>query len=285
MYKYLFVIVLFLINLEAEDKDYDLLFNNISHSDDNVTKETMRRYIYSDYNIGAYKTNYFIPLSYRLKKEYIDNTNLPHESDQLEAEFQVSFKYEIGADLFGLDEVYSAAYTQKSFWQLYVPSAFFRETNYNPEAFVQFPITIDYKKNGIKAIQLGFAHMSNGRGGNEERSWNYFYSDFFFQISSVFLDLKFWYRVNDNHDYNEELIDYLGHGEVRFMVPYRKHLLEAKFRYSSLASVTTELNYSHPVFLRDDLFFYIKAFNGYGESLIDYNQRVKKIGFGFSISR
>jgi len=285
MYKYFLIFLIVFTNVQGEDKDYKLLYDNISHSDDNITKETMRRYIYSDYNIKPYLTNYFIPVSYRLKKEYIDNTNLAHESAQTEAEFQISIKYEIGADLFGLDEVYSAAYTQKSFWQLYVDSAFFRETNYNPEAFVQFPVTVDYKSNGIKAIQLGFAHMSNGRGGEEERSWNYFYTNLYFQISPVFLDLKFWYRVNDTQDYNPKLIDYLGHGQVRFMLPYKNHIIETKFRYSSLAGVTTELNYSHPVFLRDDLFFYVKAFNGFGESLIDYNQRIKKIGIGFSISR
>jgi len=285
MNKYLMLFFILIVQMNANQTDYDPLFENIAHSDDNETKETLKRYIYSSYNIKAHHTNYFIPVSYRLKKEYIDNTNLPHESIQTEAEFQVSLKYEIGANLFGLHEIYSAAYTQRSFWQLYTPSAFFRETNYNPEIFMRIPITIDFQANGIKAIQLRFAHMSNGRGGAEERSWNYLYTDFYFQIRPVFLDLKFWYRINDSQDYNPELINYLGHGEVRFIFPYKKHMLETKFRYSSEAKLTTEINYSHPVFLRDDLFFYIKGFSGYGESLIDYNQKVKKVGFGFSISR
>ena len=283
--KIFLVLIVFIFSLYAKQDNYKKLFTNIDHGDDNVTKETLRRYIYSDYNIKAHHTNYFIPISYRLKKEYIDNTNIPHDSIQTEAEFQVSLKYEIGANLFGLGEVYSAAYTQRSFWQIYVESAFFRETNYNPELFLRVPITIDYKENGIKALELGFAHMSNGRGGTEERSWNYFYTDLYFQIRPIFLDLKFWYRVEDTQDYNPQLIDYLGHGQARILLPYKKNIFEFKVRYSTIAKFTTEINYSHPVFLRNDLFFYIKAFNGYGESLIDYNQRVKKVGFGFSISR
>ena len=285
MYKYLVLLLFFIIQLDAVQKNYNFLFDNIVHSEDNETKETVKKYIYSSYNLKAHKTNYFIPISYRLKEEYIDNTNLPQESTQTEGEFQISYKYEIGTNLLGLNEVYLAGYTQKSFWQMYVESAFFRETNYNPELFVMIPVTIDYKENGIKAIGLGFAHMSNGRGGLEERSWNYLYTNFYFQINSIFIDLNLWHRINLTNDYNPELIDYLGHGQLRFILPYKKHIIETKFRYSSKADTTFELNYSHPVLFRDDLFFYIKIFNGYGESLIDYNQRVQKIGFGFSISR
>ena len=273
------------MNLHSDTEDYEVLYNNIDLSDDNLTKQQIRQHINANYNIKAYNANYFLPISYRLESDYTDNSNLPHESSEIEGEFQLSIQYEIGTNLFGLNEIYTAAYTQKSFWQFYVESAFFRETNYNPEVFVRFPITVDYKQNGIKAIQLGFAHMSNGRGGAEERSWNYIYTDFYFQIKPIFVDLKLWCRVNDTQDYNPELIDYLGHGQLRFMMPYQSHLVEVKFRYSSIASVTTEINYSHPVFLRDDLYFYVKAFDGYGESLIDYNQRIQKIGVGFSISR
>lgn len=282
--KKLLLLMIFVISIKANQDDYAQMFRNINPSEDNVTKETLKRYIYSSYNLKAHHTNYFLPMSYRLEDDYASN-NLLHDTVQTETEFQLSIKYEIGANILGLDEVYSAAYTQRSFWQIYVPSAFFRESNYNPEVFTRIPIKIDYQENGIKAIQLGFAHMSNGRGGEEERSWNYLYTDLYFQIKPIFLDLKFWYRIKDVQDYNPELIDYLGHGQVRIFVPYKKHIFEAKFRYSSKASLTTEINYSYPVYLRDDLFFYVKGFSGYGESLIDYNQKIQKVGFGFSISR
>ncbi len=285
MKNYLAILITLTLNIYANKADYDRLFDNINHGDDNITKETIKRYVYSSYNIKAHRTNYFLPLSHRMSNSYNDNSGLEHDSSTTEAEFQISIKFEIGANLFGLGEVYSAAYTQKSFWQIYVPSAFFRETNYNPEIFTKIPITIDYKENGIKAIQLGFAHMSNGRGGIKERSWNYFYTDLYFQIKPMFLDLKFWNRVEDTQDYNPELLDYLGHGQVRFILPYKKSIFEMKFRYGQKSKLTSQFNFSYPVFLRDDLFFYLKVFNGYGESLIDYNQKIKKIGFGFSISR
>jgi len=51
---------------------------------------------------------------------------------------------------------------------------------------------------------------------------------------------------------------------------------------------------SYPVPLSDNVFFYLQAFSGfdfhgnfggYGQSLIDYDQKVNQVGFGLSISR
>jgi len=284
MPKLIYVSLFLSITLFGLTSDYNKLYENINKNGDAQTQETLKKHIFSSYNLTAYKTNYFLPLSYRLSGDYSDNTNLGHESFQTETEFQLSFKYDISTNLFGLGEVYTAAYTQKSFWQLYTESAYFRETNYNPEVFVRFPVTLFKKNNNFKAFQLGFAHQSNGRGGDEERSWNYLYTSMYFQIKSIFIDFRLWADVG-SLEYNEDLMDYLGYGYFKIIMPYKKHFFKTKFKYCIEGYGSSELNYSYPVPLRDDLFFYLKVFDGYGESLIDYNQRVKKLGIGFSISR
>jgi len=275
---------------KSDNEIYNNIFNHVSSGFDKETKKTLEHYVYSSYNLSAYRTNYFLPVSYRFNNKYpAGQKNEPDDSnpEQIETEFQISMKYDIGSNLFGLHEMYSFAYTQKSFWQLYVTSAYFRETNYNPEAFVKIPV---YGIDTLKVIRLGYCHESNGRGGEDERSWNYIYSSFYFRVSKMFVDLRLWARIDKlidgKYKHNADLYDYIGYGHLQFIIPYEKSLVKAKFMYNPKTNYgNTEINYSYPVPIRDDLFFYVKYFNGYKESLIDYNHHVQKIGIGIAISR
>jgi phospholipase A1 len=257
------------------------IYATLEKSDDEITRETVKQYTQSLYNIKAYKANYFLPMSYRYGEEYQLDPDSPHKSNQLETEFQVSLKYDFASNLLGLNEIYSIAYTQRSYWQLYVDSAYFRESNYNPEFFAIVPVSdIPY----LKGIRVDIAHQSNGRGGDSERSWNYVSGEFYFQTGFFFTRLKFWKNVI-SLDYNEDLIKYLGHGEIKFIFPYKKNLLTLTARNPISKYRATTINYSYPFFGSKDLFIYVKAFKGYGETLIDYNNEVNKIAIGFSISR
>lgn len=260
-------------------KEHKKLYNTLQKSKNEETQATIRQYTQSLYSIKAHGTNYFLPISHRFNGTYPDTYG--HNSFETETEFQLSIKYDYAANLLALGEIYSIGYTQLSFWQLYVESAYFRETNYNPEAFVTVPTSIvDY----LKAVRIGFAHQSNGRGGVEERSWNYIASSFYFQTGFLFTELKLFKHVF-SLKYNPDLIEYLGYGEVEFIVPFKKHIMKLKSRNTFSRYRATEFNYSYPLFSSKDLFLYVKAFSGYGESLVDYNNRVDKVGIGFSISR
>jgi outer membrane phospholipase A len=46
-----------------------------------------------------------------------------------------------------------------------------------------------------------------------------------------------------------------------------------------------EGSYSYPMWWRDDLFWYVKIFDGYAQNLIDYNIHVSNISLGISFSR
>jgi len=265
------------------DKEKIKLYNSLERSTDEETNKTLKQYLQSEYNIKAHAPTYFLPLSYRIGGEYPDTNG--HEAKNMETEFQVSFKYDFASDMLGLNEVYTGAYTQLSFWQLYEESAYFRETNYNPEFFMTIPISDLTEANIIKAIRLSFAHQSNGRGGNDEKSWNFISASTYFQYKFFFTELKLWHRLSDTTDYNPDLIDYMGHGHLRFMIPYKKHITQMLLRSNFSGENAVEINYSYPAFGRNDLFFYVKGFHGYGESLIDYKNYIDKIGFGFSISR
>lgn len=283
--KSLFLVIFVVTGLFAQQNIYEPLYKNFDHDEDNVTELTIQNYVTSNYNVSAYNANFFLPISYRFEDNFENVKENVSAPSQMEAEFQISIKYDIGVNYLGLDESYTVAYTQRSYWQLYVDSAYFRETNYNPEFFVTAPLTLGSGKYALKALRVGFAHMSNGRGGLDERSWNYLYTDMIFQLNYLFVDLKLWASPGSSRDkYNPDLLDYLGYGHLKFILPYKKHLAKTTFRYAS-KGYAAELEYSYPAFGRDDLFLYVKGFTGYGESLIDYDNKVNKLAIGFSISR
>ncbi len=274
------------------DKNNDALFDTLSEIDDNETKKTVLQYSHSFFNIKAHHANYLLPLSVRLNGNYDDPTKL-RDTYKAEVEFQVSVKYDFAPNLFGFGELYTVAYTQHSFWQYYVGDAYFRASDYNPEFYITVPLKTKY----VKAIRLAFAHKSNGLGVPNERAWNYATAYSYFQYKGIFLELALWARFPDNYDYNPGLIDTMGYGHLKVLLPYKKHLLTTLFRNNFQGKGTVDLRYSYPLF-GESLFLYVKGFAGYGESMSSYagnpdyagrtpqqDDYVEKIAFGFSLSR
>jgi len=251
------------------------------------SKKTISTIVNSSFNLHAYKENYVLPLGYHYDGTYLNNGT--HDSKSLETEFQVSIRYDFSSNLLGLGEIYSFGYTQRSWWQVYAQSAFFRESNYQPEFFIKIPTYNTFLKHTpIKGFKLSTIHQSNGRGGDYERSWNRLDLSTYIQYKNLITELELWYRTPDASDYNPQLLDYLGYGKLKFMVPYDKHLFKLSLQSNPAHHKSAvEFTYSYPLPAREenDLFLYIKTFNGYGESLIDYNRNVNKISIGVSISR
>jgi len=283
----LIILLLFSFKLFATENLRIVKESMVASLDLNGTsKETIATIVNSSFNLRAYQENYFLPASYRYGSDISQFES--HQTKNIETEFQVSIRYDFASDLLGLGELYSFGYTQRSWWQLYSESAFFRESNYQPEFFVKIPTYTFLDNTPIKGFKVALVHQSNGRGGEYERSWNRVSFSTFLQTKNLITELELWNRLPDNIDYNPDLIDYLGNGQLKFMFPYEKHLFKLTLRSNpSLHKSSAEFTYSHPLPAREenDLFLYIKTFNGYGESLIDYNHNVNKISIGVSISR
>lgn len=274
------------------EKNNNELVKSLTDVENSQTKKTIYQSVHSLFNIKAHHTNYLLPMSRRLNRDYDDSTH-NRNTDRSEVEFQVSLKYDFAPNFLGFNEVYSVAYTQHSFWQRYVGDAYFRASDYNPELFVSIPLNTKY----LKAMRLSLAHQSNGVGVPQERAWNYVTLSSFFQYKSLFTELQLWHRINDNYDYNPGLIETMGHGHIKFMLPYEKHMFSALFRNNFKGKGATDLSYSYPIY-EDSLFLYFKGFAGYGESMSAYagnpdyqgqthqeDVYVEKIGIGISLSR
>lgn len=269
------------------------------------TKKCMDEWLNGNFGLKPHKPNYILPYGIRAGGKEYRSYLASDRYKSYEAELQVSLKLNIANNVFGLHESYNLAYSHKAFWQIYASSSPFRETNYNPEMFVVFPIEDDSLVK-MTSLTFAFAHLSNGQGNiedvnlpaqvfqdkelapylqNRSRSINYIYTKLDMQYDNFLVDLKAWvpYFGDDLSD-NPDIMDYIGYTSVKLRYFYAKHMLTLDARGNFFSGKgALELTYSHPLYT--DLYLYAKVFTGYNESLIDYNNYVTKFAIGFSFSR
>jgi len=257
------------------------------------TKSSMQKWLDHDFGLKPYKTNYLLPYGYA---ETPYTTNVPTlEYKNIEAELQVSLMLQVGHNLLGLREKYYVSYTHQAFWQIYIKSAPFRETTYNPEGFVVFPIEDTTSIFGLRSLKFTLAHKSNGQPdtsevvfannqnlGNLSRSINYVKSTLRLQHDTLVTDISAWVPIASLDD-NPDIMDYMGYTSIKFTYFLDDNMFTFKTRGNiSTSKGAIELTYSHPL-IHNNL--YVKFFSGYMESLVDYNRKVTKLSIGFSFSR
>jgi phospholipase A1 len=268
----------------------DELPNKESHEQSALDKRINieRRTLYESFVITPHKPNYILPIAYNDTPNYDpNNTGTSSDLDKNEVKFQMSMKFPITEDLFGEEGSLFFAYTNLSFWQAYNEdtSRPFRETNHEPELFLIFPVEFEVLGMRNRLIQLGIIHQSNGRSEPESRSWNRLYLDFVFQRKDLYLSIKPWVRLTGSaKDDNPDIQDFLGHGEIRGVYSNGYHTVSLMLRnnLSSPNYGAVELNWSFPMSRRAKWF--VQYFNGYGESLIDYNAKVNRLGIGIAFT-
>lgn len=301
IFQKIFLVLIFFVSLCAtEQKEVDIFSKNGYLSENIEDKETLgalKEWRNSEFGLKPHYPNYLLPYGYSTK-EYRSYT----PSDQyrnIEAELQVSLKIEALYNFFGWDETLSLAYSHRSFWQAYTESSPFRETNYNPEVFLTFPLS-EPRIPSLRALSFGLGHLSNGQGNiekanisgdsvylkNRSRSVNYVYGVASLQHGPLLTDITLWLpnRHNGDLEDNPDIMDYVGYGNIKFRYFYQKNLFTLMSRFNiETKKGAVEFTYSYPV--ADDVYFFTKIFSGYGESLIDYNNDVTKFSIGFSFSR
>lgn len=253
-----------------------------------------KKHILEPFTLMSHKPNYILLLAHNangyspdLFREQYDDPSI--EWYDSESQFQISIKTPLAVGLFDTVDLYGA-YTNRSFWQVYNSdvSAPFRETNHEPEMWAQFNPNWELWGFTNSANMFGFVHQSNGRGGVLSRSWNRLYANFVVEKGDFTLSFKPWHRISeDDSDDNPDLTDYLGHYELRAAYKYKEHVVSAMSRNnleSGFEKGAVELSWSFPIWNYPYLKGYVQYFGGYGESLIDYDQKVNRIGIGFALT-
>ncbi len=239
--------------------------------------------------LTPHRINYVLPLSWRDdSSDYASVMPIAEDGvDSTEVEFQLSVKVHVARGILG-DGTLSAAYTNRSFWQAYNKefSAPFRETNHEPELILGY--ANDWQWRGIRNVgnQLIFNHQSNGRGEPLSRSWNRIMFNMVFERDRFAMTFKPWYRIPEaaEDDDNRDIEFYLGNFEWMGFYQWRDRTLSIMLR-NNLRSDNrgaVEIGWSFPISAK--IKAYVKYFNGYGESLIEYNNSLQSVGFGVLIS-
>jgi phospholipase A1 len=238
-----------------------------------------------------------------------------------ELKLQFSFKKALTPRFWGGSTVFYFGYSQKSFWQVFDDrrSLPFRESNYNPEGFFETRLPAGFF--GLQGyVRWGGEHESNGRGNevqvngsttvgspagspppagavvvDQSRSWNRLYVQPVLRFPDLWnsqIAYKVWYAFPA--DENRNVRNYLGDGELTVQVAsdpdsggYPNHRASVMLRQGLLGATTVQFDYQAQVnlfwtWVADGSYFHLQYFNGYGESLIDYNRIVKRIGVGLS---
>jgi len=248
--------------------------------------------------LTPHRPNYLLPFSYTTKpnKELFNNYGDGH-LQRTEVEFQLSLKVLVAEGLLGDNGHLSFAYTNHSFWQAYNSkvSAPFRETNHEPELI--FTLENRWQIFGLRnsANQFILNHQSNGRGNELSRSWNRVIFNSIWEKDNLVVSLSPWYRLPEDKkrdpddldgDDNPDIEHYLGHFELRgiYQVDHDQTLsMMTRNNLRGDNKSAFEVAYSFPIG-GTKLKGYIKYFNGYGASLIDYDHRTQNFGVGFLIS-
>ncbi len=261
--------------------------------------------------ILSHRPNYFV-------MSYYDNPNnepfgLTGEDrlQRFEAKFQLSFKIPVYA-LSDTTKVYFA-YTGRSWWQIgdRDRSRPFRETNHQPEAFVEWRANPQYYRwlDDLDAFNLrfGVAHESNGQVTDQingqavelSRSWNRIYAEFQIKDHSVFregdqfyLSFQPWIRLQESEkeeagdptgDDNPNIENFAGQAEI--VAAWRRSndsadsfsvRLRNNFRSDNRGLI--ELGWGRRVNKYVEI--YTQFTSGYAESLIDYDEHSNRIAVG-----
>lgn len=244
------------------------------------------------FSILPHKTNYLLPLTYNTSPNnaaYDNPGSTQHELDKLEVKFQLSIKTPLWEDIFGDNGTLYAAYSQVAFWQAYNSkiSSPFREINFEPELFLAF--RTDYQLAGFTGTlaNIGFNHQSNGRSKPLSRSWNRIMATVILNREDTYIVLKPWFRIPErsSKDDNPSMEKYYGYGELQIIQQMKAHtftlLLRNNLRTSGNKGAV-QVDWSFPLYKQ--LKGYVQYFNGYGESLVDYNHTNNRLGIGIMLT-
>jgi len=248
------------------------------------------------YQLRAYKPVYLLPAFWSSKPNEMPHSPNPNntvtESEQLdstELKFQLSFKTKVAENLFGDNGDIWVGYTQSSRWQAYNSelSRPFRETNYEPEVMLTF--RNGYSLFGWNGRMTGISlnHQSNGRSDPLSRSWNRVVMNVGLDRDNWAIMLRPWYRIPEGRrdDNNPDIQDYMGRGDATLVYNRNGHELAITGRHSlrsgDRAHGSVQVDYGFPI--NNLLRGHVQVFDGYGESMIDYNHRATYIGLGVSL--
>ncbi len=227
---------------------------------------------------SLYKDNYFTAGTTLLPGQ-------PPSSKNSDVKFQVSISQRLTKSTLPGKTFIFLMYTQKTFWNVFERSLPMHDVNFNPGIGISKPLFS--KDRYIGKVTLLLEHESNGRDGVDSRSWN--------RVSfsgSVLLDEwlmvhgKVWIPIIDGEN-NKDILKYCGIFQtgVTVTTPNKRFGFGLTFvkRATWRLSCNTIFEFNWLFHRKSNQYFFLQYYNGYGESLLDYNVFHSRLRVGIVI--
>lgn len=223
-----------------------------------------------------YKDNYFIGGT------TIGDKITSHNSD---VKFQVSIAQRLTKSTLPFNTYLYLFYSQKCMWNVFEESLPMRDFNFNPGIGLAKYLFV--KNRYIGKVTLMLEHESNGRDGDESRSWN--------KISlacNILIDQNFmihgkvWIPIIDGQN-NSDILDYCGIYQtgMTYTSPNKRFFcgltLTKRRGWNLKFNSIWEVGYR--LFKKDNQYLFLQYYNGYGENLLDYNEYHSRLRIGIVI--
>jgi len=235
-----------------------------------------------------YKDNYVL---YTYSDNFKNEDELTGERDNRlvqEGKFQISLQLTVFEEC--TDWCLGVFYNQKSFWQLFdhreTSSEPFREHNYNPGGFVHFNANwgtvragAEHESNGRQDVSADIYNPHPGRTVNRALNRVFIEGEYrFLADKNLVLYGKFWNYIKVYGD-NQDIQNITGLVEARikyYFNPISFISLWARKNAAQLDILWT-IDWLPLIKLVP---LYLQWWSGYGESLIDYDNKFDKVGIG-----
>ena len=204
-----------------------------------------------------------------------------HNSD---VKFQLSISQRLTKSKLPFDSYLFIQYTQKAFWDVFRESLPMRDLNFNPGIGLGHLIIRHNRYIGKAYLML--EHESNGKDSIDSRSWNKITFSWALVLNDNWeTQFKTWIPIIDGEN-NKDILKY--NGIFQFAVNYRT--CNKRLQIGALITqrkawfgFNTQLELSYKFNKRENQFFFIQYYNGYGENLLEYNQYKNMLRVGFVI--
>lgn len=227
-----------------------------------------------------YKDNYFILGTALGPKPTAENSNV---------KFQISIQQKLTRSTLPWHTYLYLFYSQKCFWNVFQDSMPMTDMNFNPGIGLARPFFSETTGRYVGKLFLLLEHESNGRDGDESRSWE--------RISiggNIFIDQnlmvsgKFWIPIIDSVN-NKDILKYCGLYQVGVQVMNNNRRLGASLVLTKRAdwnpfNFNTELNVKWRITPRANQYLFLQYYNGYGEGLLAYKEFHSEIRIGICLS-
>ena len=202
-----------------------------------------------------------------------------------DVKFQISFQQRLTKSSLPWNSYLYLFYTQKALWNVFERSLPFHDLNFNPGIGISRFIIM--KGHLIGKATMMIEHESNGRDGTASRSWNKISWAGEAYISPFLMaHAKFWIPIIDGK-YNKDILKFMGISQAGFQARSNddKWVLDMTLvkRQGWNLNFNTIVQLGYRINHNSNQFIMLQYYNGYGESMLDYNQYHSRIRIGLLI--